>query len=632
MQENYVKILPRKYLDLKNCTLSLNGLFPLDDGCFYGKIKNISISYGSKQNKTKSQTKFDLYFPDGTFIKTSFFGPPIIYADLIKDGFKVLVIGSVKEFNGKLYLNGKNIFPNDFYGKILPIYPNIKRKSIDSKEVYLYNQTQGHKKSSDFSDEIISYFLSIKAEANEKYILKIINSSFNSIKDIIYEIHAPESMYSASKALNDIKKISALKVILDGEKISKLLPVGSQYAIPYSLEVLKELSDSMPIKLTNEQKRAALSILDKISKPVMTSSLISGDVGTGKTAVIALIAASVLKYDHDVAIMVPNTVLPKQFYDEFKRFWGDIPVVVVDDKFKKKNDFPTIYIGTTRLISKFKNHQFGLIVVDEQHRFSFEQRKKLQGLNYVEATATCIPHTMGLINYSGFHIARLTKCYTEKNITTTINTKEQKKEIIQKLRNIIENNQKAIIIYPMAEKKEDSKSFKDDRSAEFAFEMFESIFPGRCECVHGRLKSDEKIEAVARLKRNEKQILISTTVVEVGVDIKDVRLMVIASPDNLGLSQLHQLRGRLARNGGDAECILYLEKQDNEDILKRLNAFCNISDGFQLAEADLELRGMGNIDGSNQKGKTDTFLINYYADLSVLNEINSLINCNITDR
>lgn len=621
---DYIRTLPRKYYDLKNAITSLSDVRNSDDELsFFGTVSSISIEYGSKQNKTKSKTKFYLNFEDKTSIKVTLFGPPSNYENLVKNGYKIFIVGTVSLFMDKFYLNGKQVFPLDFANKIIPVYPSIKRKSIDPAKAFYYNKENGRTKAKEFSNQILSFFKDIDETITEQFILDKIESKYKSISEIIYQIHDPDSIYKSMTATEDLKKISSLKVIYDGKKIAKLLPTGTKYAIPYSLETIKELSESMPIELTGEQKRAAISILDKLSQPVMTSSLISGDVGTGKTAVISIIAASVIKYEKDVAIMVPNTVLPKQFHDELKRFWPDISVKVVDSTFKKKEDIPTIYIGTTGLLSRFKNHEFGLVVIDEQHRFSFEQRKKLNGLNYVEATATCIPHTMGLISYSGFHIARLTKAYIEKNITTVIKKNEEKKQIVDKMKEIVSNDGKVIVIYPSA-LKEDGKEFKDDSSAERAYEMFEKIFPDVCECIHGKMKPDEKIEAVEKLKSGKKKILISTTVVEVGVDIKDVRLMIIASPENLGLSQLHQLRGRLARNGGNAECFLFLKKEDDEDVNKRLNKFCLINDGFELAEADLELRGMGSSDGQNQKGKTETFLLNYSAEIKYLK---NLSNC-----
>jgi ATP-dependent DNA helicase RecG len=618
MTEEYIKLLPRKYIDLKNPIASFSKINPqeTEEMFLYGKIFNIHVDFS--KGKSKIKTTFSLRFSDDSIIKCTLFGPPAAYSDIFIEGYKLIVSGTLNNFNGNTYFNMKSAYTSDLLGRILPVYANNKRKKINAIEAYYSNQTNMRTKGIDLSNEINSFFVSVGEQYNEEFILRTIDSGKKSYIEIISDIHNPDNMDDALTATEDMKKISSLKVIFDGYVMSKKLPRGSEYAIPYSLEILKDLSNAMPISLTAEQKKSVLSILDKLSQPVMTTSLISGDVGTGKTAVIALIAASVIKYDHDVAIMVPNTVLPEQFYLELKRFWPDIPVVLVDEKFKKKNSEPSIYVGTTNLISKFKNHTFGLVVVDEQHRFSFSQRKGLKAFNYVEATATCIPHTMGLIQYSGFHIVKLIGTHVKKNIETKLYNQTQKVQAFQEMAEVVRNGGKVIIIYPSAEKKEGNLQFSEDRSAEMAFQMVEKLFPGMSVCVHGKMKSQEKLNAVNAMKNGDKKILVSTTVVEVGVDIKDVRLMIISDPQNLGLSQLHQLRGRLARNGGEARCLLFLKNDTSYDTVKRLGAFCEISDGFELAEYDMKMRGIGNIDGSSQNGKTGTFLLNFNAEMQYL--------------
>jgi ATP-dependent DNA helicase RecG len=374
----------------------------------------------------------------------------------------------------------------------------------------------------------------------------------------------------------------------------------------------------LPFKLTPGQKSALKEIVDDMLRPPPMHRLLQGDVGAGKTIVALLAAIVAMENGLQVAFMAPTEILAAQHY-------GNIARLLAASRFRvdlltgstpglhKHTLLSHIERGTTHLVvgthalvqEKIKFHKLGLVVIDEQHRFGVAQRASLRakGLrpDVLLMTATPIPRTLALTDYSELDVSKIADLPPgRKPVRTWVKPESRRDEIYQLIREQLDTGRQAYIIYPLIEESEkiDLKS-----ATEMADHLQAEVFPAyRVALLHGRMKDEAKERVMHAFAKGQLHILVSTTVVEVGVDVPNASIMVVEHAERFGLSQLHQLRGRVGRGPWESHCILLYQAPWTDDARERLKAMSATNDGFVIAERDLELRGPGDFFGTRQSG------------------------------
>jgi len=388
----------------------------------------------------------------------------------------------------------------------------------------------------------------------------------------------------------------------------------------------------LPYTLTNAQARVIEEIMADLKKPVAMNRLIQGDVGSGKTdvAIVTLLAA--IEAGKNGVLMAPTEILATQHYLKIKELLDSlgIPCTLLKGKMKKQEKQaaldiieatdPCIIIGTHSLIEHYVAlSNCGVIIIDEQHRFGVMQRIKLQDKAHnphcLFMTATPIPRSYMLTCFGDLDKSIIDELPPGRiRPKTSLVSEEFLPQVYQQCAKRLQLGEQLYIVYPLVEESEKV----DLKSAVEGFESIKIIFKDyTVALIHGRMKPEEKKSIMHDFKENKAQILVSTTVIEVGVDIPNATIMMIQDADRFGLSQLHQLRGRIGRGGKPSFCFL-VSKSNSEQAKKRFKAITDTSDGFKIAEYDLEIRGPGDILGTRQAGIPQFQLADLLRDEQVL--------------
>jgi ATP-dependent DNA helicase RecG len=374
----------------------------------------------------------------------------------------------------------------------------------------------------------------------------------------------------------------------------------------------------LPFHLTPGQRSATKEIVDDLCLPKPMNRLLQGDVGAGKTIVALLAAIVAMENGLQVAFMAPTEILAKQHYSTIARLLSQTRFRVdlltgSTPGLQRHTILAHLERGTTNLVvgthalvqESITFHKLGLVVIDEQHRFGVAQRAALRakGLrpDVLLMTATPIPRTLALTDYRELDVSKIPDLPPgRKPVRTWVKPESRRDEIYQLIREQLDAGRQAYIIYPLIEGSEkiDLKS-----ATEMADHLQTEIFPAyRVALLHGRMKQDAKDKVMHAFAAGQVHILVSTTVVEVGVDVANASIMVVEHAERFGLSQLHQLRGRVGRGEWESHCILMYQAPWTDDARERLKAMAETSDGFVIAERDLELRGPGDFFGTRQSG------------------------------
>ncbi len=374
----------------------------------------------------------------------------------------------------------------------------------------------------------------------------------------------------------------------------------------------------LPFDLTNAQKRVVREIRNDMASGRQMNRLLQGDVGSGKTLVALMAMLIAIGNGYQACIMAPTEILAEQHLATIRQFLGDMDIrtelLAGVVKGKRRQEILdrlaageiNILVGTHAIIEDTVVFaRLGLAVVDEQHRFGVAQRAKLWGKNSIPPhilvmTATPIPRTLAMTLYGDLDISVIDELPPGRKPIQTIHKYDnQTTSLYQGIRQQINSGRQVYIVYPLIEESEKS----DLKNLEDGFEAMRDIFPEyKLSKVHGRMKPKDKDAEMQRFARGETQILVATTVIEVGVNVPNASVMVILDAQRFGLSQLHQLRGRVGRGADQSYCILVTTFKLSEETRKRIDIMCETNDGFRIAEADLKLRGPGDLEGTQQSG------------------------------
>jgi len=419
-------------------------------------------------------------------------------------------------------------------------------------------------------------------------------------------------------------------------------------SVKFDEKLVKKFVASLSFQLTNAQRKSSFQILKDLEKKYPMNRLLEGDVGSGKTVVAAIGALEAMMAGYQTAILAPTEVLARQHFETFgkilKGFSQKIGLLTNSESrtFWKKNTRKNflgkikrgeikILIGTHALIQKsveFKN--LALVIIDEQHRFGVNQRAFLQqqassikdGLintipHLLSMTATPIPRTLALAFFGNLDISLLDEMPKgRKKIITKIITPAKQQEIYNFIRTEIESGRQAFFIFPLIE---ESEKIAGKAATEEHQKLSQEIFPDlKIGLLHGRMKSKEKEGVMNDFKNKKLDILVSTSVIEVGVDVPNATIMVIEGSERFGLAQLHQFRGRVGRSDYQSYCFLFTESS-SQNTSQRLKALVESEDGFVLAEKDLEIRGPGQFLGTRQSGQPDSAM-QYLGDIKMIQQ------------
>lgn len=440
--------------------------------------------------------------------------------------------------------------------------------------------------------------------------------------EAIREMHKPSSVEGVKKAKYRLNIDDLLYFALQLEEKKRNLPAGSVYGI-HSLAITTKIIKNLPFQLTKDQKSTYEELVNSIRSGKRLNALIQGDVGCGKTILAFLLMFVMADNGFQSVLLAPTQVLASQHYNELKEMAAqyNIDVVYIANGLKKKereailksieDGSALMIVGTHSVLSKeVKFHDLGLSITDEEHRFGVLQREEITtkakaGMHTVTMSATPIPRSLSDVLLSTTEVFNIQSMPNgRKPIQTAICASQN--TIFQFIKKEIEKGHQAYVVCPLIEDKQGV--MEGILSVEQTYTEYANIFGKNAVAVlNGKMNEDETEKVIRSFKNGEIKILVSTTVVEVGVNVSNATVIVINNAERFGLASLHQLRGRVGRGNSQGYCILNSVHKNN----KRLLALCKYKNGFQIAESDYALRGSGNILGTEQSGS------NYYVELSM---------------
>ena len=508
-------------------------------------------------------------------------------------------------------------------GKIIPLYPLTYQLSQNTLRKIIEN---GLKEVEGNLEETLP-----------EYLLK--EYKLQGINEATKNIHFPKEFkdFNIARTRLVFEELLSTQLALLELKNSYM---NEEKGIQFSKEAkMSEVINKLPFKLTKAQLRVLEEIDQNMESDKSMNRLLQGDVGSGKTVVAICAAYKAVKCGYQAAIMAPTAILATQHLENFKNILEELNIkceLLISGITKKKkeellerlaNGEIDILIGTHAIIEEnviFKN--LGLVVTDEQHRFGVKQRTKIaekgQNPDVLVMTATPIPRTLALILYGDLDISIIDELPpNRKKIDTFAVNKSMTERVNNFILKQIEEGRQAYIVCPLVEENEEL----DLKSVEKLYELYKTeIFPQyRVEYIHGKMKQKEKDDIMERFKAGKIDILISTTVIEVGVDVPNSNIMVIENAERFGLAQLHQLRGRVGRGEYKSYCVLKYEGK-GENVRQRMKVMCDTNDGFVISEKDLELRGSGDFFGTMQHGLPEFKIANLFEDMPILKSVQGI--------
>lgn len=647
--QDLMMYFPKKHIDYSSRTLIKN----LKEGqttTVFGFIKSVS-SFNTRNNL--SVTRVVIGDESGRF-ELSFFNAKgnRYLLQRMKTQFPqnagIMVSGVVKmnNYSGQLTMDKPtySIMTGEFkedansnlnIARIVPIYTICEDLSIKTLRKAIFNAIELYK--NDIKN-IVPDFIRER--------LGIMNK-----KDAVKQIHFPETMNDLEHA-----RFSLIfeELFLIQLKLIRLRENTAKTTSAYNLQVHKDglvqkFIAGLPFELTSGQKQAVNEILQDMNSDAPMQRLLQGDVGSGKTVVATIMLLAAVENGYQGALMAPTEILAQQHYNNLVQWLTPLGLSVglflgshgkkVRQKFETylKNGQMNIAVGTHALIQEnvdFNN--LGAIVVDEQHRFGVKQRnilkRKSQNPQMLTMTATPIPRTLALTVHGDLDLTVINELPKGRKPIKTILTGSHR-QVWDLIKQEVESGRQAYIVYPLIDESETLSAKAATIEAE---KLQQEIFPQfKIGLLHGKLKNDEKEEVMKDFKDGEYDILVSTTVVEVGVDVPNATVMVIENAERFGLSQLHQLRGRVGRSSLQSYCVLITSSRSQE-TRERLGIMTETNDGFVIAEKDLQLRGPGEFLGTRQSGLPDLIISDIVRDAKILeiarNEaIDFVKNYNIDD-
>ncbi len=540
---------------------------------------------------------------------------------LYRKGREVVLLGKLKSFRGEKYMVHPELLEEDEYGRIFPIY-------------YIRSKGEITKISSRTRHRRITASLRKIVQRTAKYLPEYLPDpirrkyGFPEIDETILSLHLPEGI--DIKSLNSFSDLYHRRAIYDDlflfqlslllKKKESELENSPRIDVPPD-RFIAEFERKLSFQLTNAQRRALREILMDMSREHPMNRLLQGDVGSGKTVVAVGATLAAVRKGYQVAVMVPTEILAQQHHEKFREFFAkegvDVGLLTGSLKPSQKRSLYRhiregnikVVVGTHALIQeKVEFERLGLVIIDEQHRFGVMQRKLLleKGKGFyphcLVMSATPIPRTLALSIYGDLDLSIIDELPPgRKEVRTFLLYESEREKLLEKVREEISTGNKVYVIYPLIEESEKTEL----KAATEEYERWKEKLPSsKVLLLHGRMSDIEKQEVMERFKE-EGDLLVSTTVVEVGIDIPEATLMIVEDAHRFGLSQLHQLRGRVGRSDRPSYCYLVVPdnlRRSDAEAIRRLRVLVRTNNGFEVAEMDMKLRGPGELLGISQSG------------------------------
>jgi ATP-dependent DNA helicase RecG len=524
-------------------------------------------------------------------------------------------IKKILPLNKEVTISGKISMYKNTYQITNPSYISMDSSLIETVH-NKYSLTDGITEKA--YNKIISQVLKNLPKLEEWHNQKILNQFENyNWNDSIIKLHDPKNIGNFKSSF--YKRLAYDEILASflvnseiRKKIKKIKKKSKKFDDGEFIDIVNKLN----FKLTNDQKKSLIDINNDLKSKSKMFRLIQGDVGSGKTIVSLISALNVIKSNFQVALMAPTEILARQHFTLAKEiFPKDIKIELLSSKNeianKKriinelKNDKIQMVFGTHAIFQKkiiFAN--LGYIIIDEQHKFGVRQRKLLsdkggKNCDVLLMSATPIPRTLTMSIYGDMDVSIIKeKPNNRKEVKTYSKLDNKVNDVINFVKKEINEGNQVFWVCPLIK---ESKKI-DHVSSVNKFKLLEKIFPNKVALLHGKIENDEKEEILNKFLIKEYSILVSTTIIEVGIDFPNANLIIIENANKFGLSQLHQLRGRVGRGTKQANCILMFKSNLSENAKKRINILKNSNDGFEISEEDMKLRGFGDLLGFKQSG------------------------------
>ncbi|MEP7000725.1 MAG: ATP-dependent DNA helicase RecG, partial [bacterium] len=592
--------IPHRYEDAS----TIAPISSLETG-MHGTVIGTVVSKGVLPTR-KGLRIFQAVLKDDTgMIEVSWPGQPYLDRTIDKDDV-LLVSGSVRFFHGRQlqpreHVNLGKGDAGTAQGRVLSVYPATEGLS--------FKVIRG------IIDAHLDELLPLITEYLPREVLKV--AAVPGIGDAMRMVHRPTSLGDALEGRSRLAFEELLFVQLLHQR-AKALSRETRRGIHFEnkRDLTTRMREHLPFALTSAQARVLREIFADMCSERRMQRLLQGDVGSGKTVVALFAAMLAMENGYQAAIMAPTELLAEQHFGSMSRMlaaMGIEPILMTGSlKAKARREVasrlaeatPSLVVGTHALVqqaTEFSN--LGLVVVDEQHRFGVEQRKafaaKGESPDVLLMTATPIPRSLALTLYGDLDLSILDERPPGRQpITTALRPEAARSRVLEFVSRELANGRQAYVVYPVIEESEKT----DLKAATTMFEILaaDAFRERRVALLHGRLPADEKDSIMRRFRDGDVDVLVATTVIEVGIDVANATVMLIEHPERFGLSQLHQLRGRVGRGAEASYCILLGDV--SPDVKQRLDVFVGSEDGFEIARADLHLRGMGDLFGERQSG------------------------------
>ena len=613
-------------------------------------IKGVGVQTAKLLKKKNINTIFDLIWslPHTNIDRTQLFK-----INELQIGKIQTVIVNIKKYNFPRIRNLPNrvtcvdetgvlecVFFNSYEGYIKKILPLGKSVTISGKISYYKNKYQITNPTHISSDTNVVKKIHAKYNLteglNEKKYNSIINTVLKKLPDLdewisedvlkkfdniswknaVLQLHDPSNVKKKGNFLNRLIYDEILSVFLTNSNVRKSIKKVKKTKKVFTENPFKEIKKAINFKLTEDQLKAIDQINFDLKSNQKMFRLLQGDVGSGKTIVSLIAALNVISSGFQVCFMVPTEILANQHYNFAKNIFNkNIKIDILTgktDRLKRKNilidlknNQINLLIGTHSLFQdKVQYNRLGLIIIDEQHKFGVKQRKKLsdkggKDCDILVMSATPIPRTMIMTCFGDMDASIIkTKPKNRKTIKTYSKLDTKLPEVIKFVKKHISNNNQVFWVCPLIE---ESKKI-DHQSSIKRYENLKKIFKDRVGLIHGLMDKNDRNSLLNDFLNKKLDILVSTTIIEVGIDFPNANLIIIENANKFGLSQLHQLRGRVGRGEKESFCILLLKSNLSENARKRINILKNSTDGFKISEEDMKLRGYGDLLGFKQSG------------------------------